>query len=563
MLLTDARRLTGANLLARVPLAAVELAFEPGDDPAAGVEAYRAELVRLRAALDWPATGELLVRHHPGGALCGFAEPIDVLLAATELAEWAGQSATELLAGRPGLPLEPKRTEVAAMLAAQRRPRLLALQAETVRRGLPFLWDDEEVSVGAGAQSRRWPIASAPPPDDVPWGELGTVPVAVITGTNGKTTCSRLLSRVAREAGLIAGSTSTDGIAIDGRTLEEGDMTGPAAARSVLRHPSVQLAVLETARGGIMRRGLAVDFADAALITNVSADHLGEYGIDDVQGMARVKAVVGSVVRPQGRVVLNALDPELVALADSFPAPVIYFSLDADAPALLAHRARGGEAWLARDGWLVRARGNEETPVLKVAEVPVTFGGAASYNVENALAVAALSSALGLPEAALVAALRGFSAAENPRRGHLVEVDGVRVLLDFGHNPEGVRAVLGLVSALRAGTGGRLAVITGLAGDRRDAELVAVAGAIAQAGPDLVLLRELDHYLRGRQPGEVPERFRQEFARLGLPESAVQVAQGEADALRQALDWAQPGDFIALLVYLEEEGVRELLAARS
>ena len=347
----DARRLTGPNVLARAPLAVVELAFDPGEDPEQCIATYGAELRRMRTALGWKPTHGSLIRHQQLKGLVGFVELIDVLLAATEVAEWAAMSAVEIHAGNPPLPLEPKRTEIAAMLEVQRRPALLALQAEAVRRGLLFLWDDEEISIG----KQSWPITVLPRLDEVDW-TARSIPVAIITGTNGKTTCSRLLARVAHEAGLIAGATSTDGIVIDGRVVEDGDMTGPAASRTVLRRPDVQLAVLETARGGIMRRGLATDFADAALITNVSDDHLGDYGIDDVSTMAQVKAVVGSVVKPDGRVVLNALDPELVALAGSFPAPVTYFSVDPNAVALIAHQARGGDAWLVRDGWLVRAR---------------------------------------------------------------------------------------------------------------------------------------------------------------------------------------------------------------
>jgi UDP-N-acetylmuramyl tripeptide synthase len=547
MRLLDARRFTGPNLLSRQPLAIVDLAFDAGDDPVACIDAYRQEVTRMRAALEWPGQTDLIVRYHSRagrviGALCGFPESIDVLLAATELAEWAAMSAVERVGQRSALPLEPKRVELQAMLEAQRRPRIPALRAEAHRRGLPFLWDDEAISIGAGRRSRRYDWKTPPSPEEVPWNELGTIPIALITGTNGKTTCSRLLARVVREAGLVDGATSTEGLLINGHSIDDGDQTGPAAARTILRHPEVQVAVLETARGGLMRRGLAIESADAALITNVSGDHLGRDGIEDVPAMARVKAVIGAVVKAQGRVVLNALDPELVALAPSFPAPVTYFSGDPEA---------------ARDGWLVRVRGNVERPVLPIADVPLTFGGAAAYNIENALAVAAMADAFGLPEDALVKALRGFVAADNPGRGQLVEVHGVRVFLDFGHNTEGVRAVLQLVGSLRGG--GRLAVITGSAGDRRDEDLTATVAEIVQARPDLVIVRELADYLRGRLPGEVPALMRQELLRIGMEQGAVQLAEDEVEALRRALAWARPGDFVALLVHVDEEGVRRLL----
>ena len=198
----DARRLTGPNHLARQRLVMVELAFEPDEDRSRGRIAYLEELARMREALGFPAAVRGLVeRRHRSGSLVGYVEPIDVMLACTEMSEWAAMSASERLAGREPLALEPKRAEIEAMLARDRSPRLVALEAEAHERGLPFLWDDDAVSVGHGARSRTWPRGAVPETSAVPWEALGRVPVALVTGTNGKTTSTRWLAKVAKEAG--------------------------------------------------------------------------------------------------------------------------------------------------------------------------------------------------------------------------------------------------------------------------------------------------------------------------------------------------------------------------
>jgi cyanophycin synthetase len=362
----------------------------------------------------------------------------------------------------------------------------------------------------------------------------------------------------------VVGCTSTDGVIVGKETIERGDWTGPAAARTVLRHPDVELAVLETARGGILRRGLAIDDCDVALITNVSDDHLGGYGIDDVTAMTRVKGVTAEAVRPGGVVVLNAHDRNLVDFAERVAGRVTFFAdlerADAAAAGVVeAHRARGGDAVLARGGAVWCASGARESTLMRIADIPITFGGGARYNVENALGVVAAALGLGLDRGAIERGLRAFGVVDNPGRGQLVEKDGVRVMLDFGHNPEGVRAVMQLVSTLRTANPGKLTVVSGCAGDRSDREIEDVARAIMEARPDRVFVRELSHYMRGRAPGEVPGLFRTAFRGFGLAESAFEVVSSEVEALRRTFEDAVAGDFVALLVHLDHDEVRGFL----
>jgi UDP-N-acetylmuramyl tripeptide synthase len=567
MLLVDPRRLTGPNLLARTPLVVVELALDVADVLEHARDVYLQELGRMRAALGFFHEPSLIVRAHRGGAVFAYVEPIDVMLACTEMSEWAALSACEILGHRSPLPIEPKATEIEMMLAHDRSPRLLALEAEARRRGLPFLWDDEEVSVGAGAGSETWPRHAAPDVADVRWDSLRSIPIALVTGTNGKTTSTRILARLVKESGVRVGSTSSDGVEIGERMIEEGDWTGPVAARTVLRRKDVDVAVLETARGGILRRGLAMEWCDAALVTNVSEDHTGGYGIDDLAAMTRVKAVPARAVRKSGMVVLNAQDPKLVALAHTFDPAVMFFADldvadDAAKAAVDAHLRHGGRAVVAENGAIVSAAGDRRTALLGVAEVPVTFGGAARHNVENALGAAAAAVGLGVPHAAVVRGLRGFSNADNPSRGQVLEHAGVRLMLDFGHNPEGVRKILWLVDALRAGVG-RLFVSLASAGDRSDHEIGEMSRWVATAAPELVMLRELPGYLRGRLPGDVPRIFEHSLEAFGFPRAKTVKVASEVESLRIALGRARAGDFVLVLVHLEREEVRAFLAAEG
>lgn len=579
MRLVDARRLTGPNHLARAPLVIVELAFDEEREAEAARATYSRELARMREALGLSGTVEIVTRLHRGGAVLGYEAPIDVMLACAEMSEWAAESAADVLGGRGARSLETKRDEIAAMLERDRNPRLVALADEAARRGLLLLWDDSVVSVGAGRRSVSFTRDAVPEVSAVAWGDIGAIPTVLVTGTNGKTTSSRLLARIGKEAGLRVGTTSTGGITVGDELLEDGDWTGPAAARIVLRRPDVELAVLETARGGILRRGLAVDACDAALVTNVSDDHIGLYGIDDVAAMAEVKGVVAQAVRRGGTAVLNARDPKLVALAATLGSDLTFFadlegasgaSADAARAVIAAHREQGKRVVFTQSGAIVSARGEasaDERVLLQVSEVPVTFGGAARYNVENVLGVVATAEALGLANDAIVRGLRGFAMQDNPGRGQVTERQGVTVVLDFGHNPEGVRAVMQLVASLRkradASGKGRLTVVTGSPGDRSNQEIEDVARILYEARPDRVLVRELGDYLRGRAPGEVPALYKRSLVERGLPEDAFAIVASEVDALEVAFDGARPGDFVAVLVHLDQVEVQAFLDARA
>ena len=545
------------------------------------VAQWRARVERAVRRLDWDGEVRIVARRHAKGMSLALSAPFDQLFTATEVNEWALCSALhdrdpshwgalkETLAaaaiesgsaGADTLPPEvdeaPALARFEKLAAAEARPDLRALADAAASRDLPWLLDDEQISIGSGAGSRSFPSSSLPFVADVPWSELHDVPTALVTGSNGKTTTVRLIAACLGAAGHPPGYSCTDGLFIGRQTLDSGDYSGPVGARTVLRERRVGAAVLETARGGILRRGLAVSRAHAAVVTNVSADHLGEYGIDDLGALADVKLTVASVVGATGLLVLNADDAMLRSKAGGLAArhgrvpPIGWFSLDAEHALLRSHRAAGGAACGVCDGHLLLFRAGEQSDLGPIARMPLTVGGLASYNVTNLAGAALAAAALGVEPATVAAAFASFGADPFDNAGRMMrfEFDGAQVLLDYAHNPDGLRGLLRVAEGLRGGVG-RLGLLLGHAGNREDADFERLAAAAAEFRPELVVVKETEGYLRGRAPGEVPRIIRSALMRHGLPESALPMRPSEVEAARCALDWARAGDVIVLPVH--------------
>ncbi|HYU33095.1 MAG TPA: Mur ligase family protein [Thermoanaerobaculia bacterium] len=557
MKLLDSRRLTGPNLLQEQPGAVLDVALDPAEAEAV-VAAWRERARALLDAIGWTAE-EIAVRGFPGGASLAFSAPVDSLYAATELNEEAWRAAEAAIGEEPPPDLTEAAERLRAAIDRERNPALLALRAAAEARGVAFLSDDERASVGLGTGSLSWPVHELPAPEEVPWERIHDIPVVLVTGTNGKTTTVRLLAAMARAAGLTAGLTSTDRVEVGGEVIERGDCSGPGSARTLLRDPRVELAILETARGGMLRRGLAVRRAEAAAVTNIAADHLGEFGVNDLEALAEVKILVARVVGPEGRLVLNGDDPLLVERAGRLTAPVVWFSLDPERPAFQALLGPETTAWVLHGGEIERWHGGWKQTLAHVDEIPIAFGGAARHNVANALAALALGAAVRLPDEPMLRALRQMrgTAEDNPGRANLLELGGAKILLDYAHNPHGLTALLNLAINLPGRR--RLLLVLGQAGDRSDEAIRELARTAWSFRPDRIIIKELPEMLRGRSEGEVPAILEDELHRLGAAERTLGRARNELEAVRQALAWARPGDLLVLLVHTQRDAVLELL----
>jgi UDP-N-acetylmuramyl tripeptide synthase len=554
----DSRRLTGANRWFDGPAVTLTPLGDAAGDAGAHAR-WAARVARVAALLGWPGPRPMAHRH-AGGVLLTFAAPAECLMTATELNEWAWErSAAEAdTAHERAFDIAHDFDEAAATgmfrarAAAEERPGLQALMAAARGRGLLALADDDALSLGAGHAGMTWPLDALPAPADVPWSRLGDIPTVLVTGSNGKTTTVRLLAAIGAEAGLATGFSCTEGLFVAGQAVDTGDWSGPAGARAVLRHPGVQAAVLETARGGLLRRGLAVARADVAVVTNISPDHLGEYGIDSDADLAEAKLVVAHAVAHGGWLVLNSDDAVLMAAADRLPharsARRALFAQAFDDPAPSACRAAGGSTCGVRQGHLWLWHAGAQHDLGAVADLPVTLGGAARHNIENAAAAALAAGVLGWPATAIRTVLQRFGASpqDNPGRLERWAHRGATVLVDYAHNPEGLAQLLQVARALG---GRRLGLLLGQAGNRDDSAIVELARTAAGFSPDRVVIKELPAMLRGREPGSVPALLERSLREARLDAARCSLVPDEEAAALDLLAWAQPGDVIVLPVH--------------
>jgi cyanophycin synthetase len=588
----SSRRLTGSNLFFASTGAVLETLGVEIDGTL--LAEWRMRVARARASLCWPDSPPAIVaRRHAAGTSLALAAPLDQLFTATEVNEWA--FCASLVAADPtrwshleGALVDAARAaaEQSSMSAAfavampvideqaafarfaklssiEGSPPLRALVAAAHSRALSVLVDDDCLTLGSGVGGRTWPLHELPAVEQVRWDKLRNIPTAIVTGSNGKTTSVRLLAACARAYGWRDGYNCTDGLFVAGQQIERGDYSGPVGTRTVLRDTDVQAAIIETARGGILRRGLALQRARVAVVTNISADHFGEYGIDDLAGLADTKLVVASAIDDRGLLVLNADDPILRSRADQFACPLGWFSRNYDDALLLSHRMKGGSTSGVRNGRLIvswaRDSAAEEFDLGAVVDMPLTVDGTADYNVQNVAGVALAALGLGIPATAIAAVLARFGAdpTDNPGRLMRYEYRGAQVLIDYAHNPDGLRGLMNVATRLRRI--GRIALLLGQAGNRSNADIEALAAMAARFRPDFVVVKETEAYMRGRAPGEVPAILRAALLRAGLLETSIEVHLSELGAVNRALEWARPGDVLVMPVH--DRAVRDQVLA--
>lgn len=378
-----------------------------------------------------------------------------------------------------------------------------------------------------------------------PPGAQARIPIAALTGTNGKTTCSRMLAHILKMAGHVVGQTSTDAVVIDGNVTVKGDMTGPLSANMVLRDPSVDIAVLETARGGIVRAGLGYNFCDVGAVLNVASDHLGLGGVETLDGLARVKRVVAEVTR--GTVVLNADDEQTLKMAAFSPAQrVMYVTRNPEHELVREHIRLGNPAVVLEQGLngdqIVIYDNGTQMPLMWTQLIPATLEGKALHNVENAMFAAGMAYALGKTLDQISSGLRTFdnSFFQSPGRMNVFDEHGFRVILDYGHNEAAVGAMVDVVDRLNPR--GRKIVGVTCPGDRRDEDAVAIAAKVAGHFDTYICHR--DDNLRDRGGDEIPKLLRDALIAEGVEPDAITIVEEEDKALDAALAQAQPDDLV-------------------
>jgi len=376
-----------------------------------------------------------------------------------------------------------------------------------------------------------------------PPGKPTSIPIISVTGTNGKTTVTRMIGHTLGLDGTVVGMATTSGIFIGGKCVLKGDNTGALSAARILRDTRVEAAVLETARGGIIRRGLGYDLADVGVIVNISDDHLGADGINTLEEMAYVKSLVAEAVKLDGYAVLNADDQMTPAILKRIRCKPLLFSFSNENPLVRTETEKGNKAVYLKDGAIYASMGAEEVFVARVEDIPVTYGGKAACNIENSLACVSALVALGMPVEKIREGITGFKpdTVTNPGRFNLFDMGGFTVMLDYGHNIAGYRAVIDTLQGFGASayTG-----VIGMPGDRRNESIIEVGRLCGRFFSKLYIKEDND--LRGRDAGEVADMLYGAALEQGIGKDKVQVVYDETRALEMAIMDAAPGEMIVM-----------------
>ena len=560
MEMVDSRRITGPSLLADTAGAILDVSV-PNERQSEVVAAWERAVRRVLSAVGW-GDETTAVRRFDGGLSLFMSAPVDALYAATEVNEDAWTAVLSTLNGEKNSSADAEVERLQELISEETNSILLSLRTAAAVHHVRFLQDDDCVSIGTGKGSTVFPVHDIPDPREIDWDSVYDIPTVLITGTNGKSTSVRLLEAVIECSGFVSGAASTDGVRVAGQTVEKGDYSGPEGAKAVLRNHDVEVAALEVARGGLLRRGVPIKGANAAVITNVAEDHLGEYGIYSLAELVQAKFVIRKALADDGTLVLNADDSGIVEYSKGISQAVCWFTLDESNPVVRQHIGAGGVACFLEGGQIVYAATCGTERIMNIEDIPITMKGAARYNIANCLNAISLAKMLNLSNSAIRDALSRFGGSfrENPGRGNFIHIDGVTVLMDFAHNPHGMKAIIEMIRQVPAR---RRLILVGQAGDRSNGDIRALVEATAVLEFDRVIAAEIPKYLRGRESGEVPGLIRSAFEELGIGRDDVELSPDYLSGVRSALEWSQSGDLLLLLVLDQKEEVFEFIRSRE
>jgi cyanophycin synthetase len=561
---TDSRRLTGASLVLPVPGAILEVTAPV--ELKTKLRVYWRHLVKkLLLRVGW-SDALVITRDQGPSQILAISAPIDGLLTATHITEWAWEAALTRCKLAEAISLSEATDSMLGRIAREAKPGLAALYRAAVLRRVPVLLSENELSLGEGCNARIFPFDDLPEPSEIAWRpKRRQLPTVLVTGTNGKTTTVRLLARMLATAGQVVGFCSTDFVQVGEEILVRDDYSGPTGARLVLRNPNTETAVLEVARGGMLRRGLQVTDADVGVVTNVADDHLGENGIHTLMQLAEAKFTIQRGLRRDAPMVVNADDEHCRTYARKLTHPICWFGFQRPSASITKGLApRAGLVYLDAGNLCVELMNGQSKQfddesrisLVKVEECPLSLRGGARYNIANMLAATAAAVMMDCPIAAIQATLLSFGRhpSDNPGRANVYEIAGAQVLVDYGHNPDGVSAILDAAAVLPHK---RLLIGVGLPGDRSDEAAVAVGARVAKAKATQVIVKEMAMYLRGRPEGQLSGILRASLKKNGYSERKTSHVRSDAELLDRTLAWLKPGDLAVLFLH---ESVGELSA---
>ncbi len=554
--LDDSRRLTGKSFIWDYPGAIMDVLVS-GMDKHQVADLWQKNVYNLLQAVGWEEE-KTDYRIFAEGISFVISAPLDGLYAATEINEVAWKLCCAELEYAPLLEsLDTIVEQLKTAIAQESHPELLALVARAEAEDVPILVDDEEISLGYGASSQTWTVDQLPDPESLQWQKFHRIPVAMVTGTNGKSTTVRLAAEMVNLSGRCCGITSTDFIKVGNQVLDKGDYSGPMGARTLLKHSDTEVALLEVARGGLLRRGLPIPQADAALITNIAEDHLGQYGINNLHDLTRAKSIVAKALT-DGPLILNADDAQLVELSKHLPNRIVWFSMDNNNQLIRQHVANGGSACFVDQEKMIYQHAKQSVEVMNINQVPITFDGAAKHNIQNALGAIALVHALNIDWEPIRHALQRFHSDlnDNPGRGNQFDYRGAKVIVDFAHNTHSMRAMADTIKNM---TAKRKILLFSAAGDRSDSDIKKMTDAALTMQPEFIVIAEIEDYLRGREVGEVPELIANEVHLCGIPQQKIKIVESPVAGTEFILQQIEPQDLVLIMALTQRQQVCQLL----
>lgn len=557
----DSRRLTGASLVLSEPGAILEVAA-PAELKTKLRVYWRHWVKKMLARLGWHDS-EVVTRDQGPSQILAISAPIDALLSATYINEWAWEMALAQLEGG-SLSLANATDDLLARIARDAQPKLRSLYRAAELRSVPLLISEKELSLGEGEHARTYALDDLPEPNEIAWRpKTRRIPKILVTGTNGKTTTVRLLAKMLAKTGFRVGFCSTDYVQIADEILARDDYSGPTGARLVLRHPQTQVAVLEVARGGMLRRGLQISGANVGVVLNIADDHLGENGIHTLAQLAEAKFTITKALAMRAPLVVNADDAHCRAHARKLQRPICWFGLQRPSATITRGKSpRYASVYLQDEQIVVETRQQIRHSLIDIKACPLSFQGRALYNVQNILAAVAGAYMMNCPLPDIVATLQSFGLhpQDNPGRANLYPIDGAHVLVDYGHNPDGISAILDAAAAMPHK---RLLIGVGLPGDRSDEAARAVGKRVAEARAHKVIVKELAEYLRGRPEGELSGVLRQSLYDSGFPRKKTGYVRTDQLLVEQCLEWLKPGDLAVLFLHENVSALSAQLLQRT
>ncbi len=561
LVVDSCRRLTGPSLVWSETGAILDILVADIDLELV-IDCWQRHLETLLKEIDWPQPRHTYRRFENGYNLL-LAAPIDQLYSAVLALETTWYFCSGELLQRDVEFRQPLLDNLRAQMQQEQNPILIRLQAAAAEHDVDFLADDETISLGLGTGSRSYPIDELPNPGRLNWDAIHDIPVALVTGTNGKSTSVRLLDGIARSAGRVSGITSTDFVRVGDDLLDQGDYSGPGGARLLLRDQRLEVAFLEVARGGILRRGLPLRRARVALVTNIASDHLGQYGVNTLAALTETKLAVRRTLADDGVLVTNADDVEIVSYLAANPQQnLCWLSLDKSNQQIQRHISLRQHCCFSEQGRLVYFDGENFIDICAIDEIPMTLNGAATHNVHNALGAIGVGMAMGFTPAQISAGLQRFhsDAKDNPgRMNHFTLANSSQVIVDFAHNAHGITAMVETIARMPAR---QKWALFGSAGDRSDEDIRAMALALCSTAPDHVVITEIEAYLRGRRFGEVSQIIKQVCLQNGVDEARIHLLESPLAGVRYALDHMQAQDLGLFFILSERDEVIDYINSR-